>query len=94
MLGDETSLMVEDPWKGRVRLQRGEFSVEGNGIVISQIGVLELEDAEATVALDRGRLEVACVRGIVKLVHSGGVEELAPGDTAIAGVAAVDVHRR
>ncbi len=83
-LGHDTQLLVEDPKRGRVRLQRGLLEVTGRSVVSSQFGIARMEEGRARIDLGEGRLEVECMAGSLEWVHAGGSQTLVAGERALA----------
>ena len=83
-LGHDTQLLVEDPKRGRVRLQRGLLEVTGSSVVSSQYGIARIAEGRARIDLGEGKLEIECMSGSLEWVHSGGSQTLAAGERALA----------
>ena len=85
-LGHRTEILVEDPKRARVRLQRGTLDVSGTSVISCQFGIARLENGRARIDITRGALEIECRSGTVEWVHPGGSQTLAAGDRAEARI--------
>lgn len=79
-LGAWTSVQAEQFDPPRVRLRAGELTVWGTASVVTWIGVIDLEAAEARVRLVPGGLELDCRAGTLSYVGPLGERRLGAGE--------------
>jgi hypothetical protein len=85
-VGPSSRVLVEDGSSGRARLEDGELSVNGDGLVTSSFGVVRFEDAEGIVRAVAGGFEVEGRVGSLVVMHSGGEETVGPGERTLLAV--------
>jgi hypothetical protein len=81
LVEEDSFLLVESVRPRRLRLQSGACSVTGEGLVLTQLGAVELENGTVRVVQQGPNLEVRCTIGHARVVSATGAWDLGPGDS-------------
>lgn len=91
-LGPATRVFVEDAREPWVRLQSGSLEAEGSLRVGAQLGLIELDDARASVRLEGRRVVVECLEGRAIVRNAGLERTLRAGQRAELGLGEIVVE--
>lgn len=91
-LGPATRVFVEDAREPWVRLQSGSLEVEGSLRVGAQLGLVELDEARASVRLEGRRVLVECLEGRATVRNAGLERTLAAGQRAVLALGEIVVE--
>ncbi|MCZ6597520.1 MAG: hypothetical protein O7B99_07775 [Planctomycetota bacterium] len=78
-LGPLTLILIESVAGPRVRLSQGELTVEGPCVIVTQVGVVEVEAGRAHLTFADGVLNAACEAGRIVVTSPQGRRELGAG---------------
>lgn len=84
-LGIQSTLLVTDPENLEVRLEIGELLIYGEARVLSQYGLVEVEEGHAKLTIRDLKFQLECLEGSLSFITPAGEETLNAGEVIERG---------